>query len=297
MDNMCNICEHVFSTKYNLKRHKLTSKCVKFKSKEEYKFICNSCNKKYKTKYILNKHIVKCNGGSYIIKNNNKYECRLCNKAYVNKCHAYRHNKKCRETNSHIIKQKESDKKHKLLITKNKINKINSNNKINKVNSDNYNNSIVGNNNTINNYITILPFGKENMDIPDDIKKLILNKGFKAVEALTMYTHLNKNRPENHNVYKTNVKNKLLNVYNGKRWLVKDEEDVIDDVYVLKKAHLEDWLEEFCHELTGVANKKVNRFFDHSEDETVANKIKKDIKLMLYNYRDRVLKTIKESDN
>lgn len=305
----CNICNYKTKNKYNLQRHLMRKNpCKKLKknnlqcvtnnrqkktTKDHMQYIdkndlsmkthtCDLCRKTFKFNYLLSRHSKTCKGDSYIIKNeDNKFECKLCSRSYKHRYTTFRHLKKCKKNNKHMI-----------TLQQNQINNSN-----NKMNSD-IHNSIVGSTISVtnNNIINILPFGKENMDIPNEIKKLILNKGFKAVGALTKYIHLNKNKPENHNLYKTNLKNKLLNVYNGDQWLVQTEDDVIDDVYVLKKAHLEEWFEELCGEITGITEKKINRFFDHSDDVVVANKIKTDIRLMLYNYKGRVLKTIKKTD-
>lgn len=60
-----------------------------------------------------------------------------------------------------------------------------------------------------------------------------------------------------------------------------------NDIGVLEKADLKDWFEELSHE---IIDKKIN--IKHSNDVKVINNIKTDLLLMLYNYRDNILKTL-----
>jgi hypothetical protein len=58
----------------------------------------------------------------------------------------------------------------------------------------------------INNNIKLLAFGSEDMSyVVDEVYKKILNKGFKSVPTFVQYLHFNKDNPQNHNVYISNM--------------------------------------------------------------------------------------------
>ena len=214
---------------------------------------------------------------------NKKYKCYFCSKMFIRKYNLQRHVKVCANKNTTELKKTEINQ---LLSLFNKKKTI-----VNNIVINNIDNSINDNSTKIN----VVAYGKENMaNIPNSVKKAILNKGFRAVEALTRYTHLNKNFPENHNIYNSNLKNSLLNVYSGDKWLVQDEKDIIDDIYDIKKCHLEDWAEELIDDIGSMTKKKINRYLDYSDDDDVMKTIKRQLSLLLYNYKEIVFKTIKE---
>ena len=88
--------------------------------------------------------------------------------------------------------------------------KNNPNNIINNTNTKNSNNNILNNTQINNNNINIVAFGKEKLDelVSDALCKKILFKGFEAVPQLIEYIHFNEKRPEYHNCYIPNLKDK-----------------------------------------------------------------------------------------
>jgi len=76
------------------------------------------------------------------------------------------------------------------------------------------NNIQTQNNITQNNTFNILAFGKEDLShITDDTYKKIINKGFKSVPALVDAIHFNKDKPENHNIYISNIRDDYILVF------------------------------------------------------------------------------------
>ena len=252
-----------------------------------------------------------------IEKNIKSFKCTWCDRIYKHKYHRTRHYKTCKakkydeesvmqinelQTQLDLLKKKNNideiikvKENQNIVVTNNiVINNDNSINKDNSINDNSINDNSINDNST---KINVVAYGKENMaNIPNSVKKAILNKGFRAVEALTRYTHLNKNFPENHNIYNSNLKNSLLNVYSGDKWLVQDEKDIIDDIYDIKKCHLEDWAEELIDDIGSMTKKKINRYLDYSGDDDVMKTIKRQLSLLLYNYKEIVFKTIKEKN-
>ena len=58
-----------------------------------------------------------------------------------------------------------------------------------------------------------------------------MNRGVNSVPKLIEAIHFNPDKPENHNVYIPNLKNKYAMIYNGKKWDLSNKEDIIDDMY------------------------------------------------------------------
>jgi hypothetical protein len=89
-----------------------------------------------------------------------------------------------------------------------------------KIGVQNNNNTNIGkqqnNNIQINNNIKLLAFGKEDMShVVEEVYKRILNKGFKSVPTFVQYIHFNRDKPENHNVYISNMQTNYALVYDS----------------------------------------------------------------------------------
>ena len=121
----------------------------------------------------------------------------------------------------------------------------------------------------------------------------IMNRGVNSVPKLIEAIHFNPDKPENHNVYIPNLKNKYAMIYNGKKWDLSNKEDIIDDMYDDNSNILEEKMEELENSETNskVLN-KFKRFINKKEDERIRNKVKDQIKLLLFNNKE-VLKQIK----
>jgi len=123
-----------------------------------------------------------------------------------------------------VLKNMEEMKKNqdKLL---NEIEKLKKGTKIvNTQNADKIQNNTNCGNNTVNN-IKIIAYGKEDLShlLENDYKQ-ILNKGFKSVPALVESIHFNKNKPENHNIYISNMRDNYVLIYDGRNWQLRERE-------------------------------------------------------------------------
>jgi hypothetical protein len=110
-----------------------------------------------------------------------------------------------------------------------------------------------------------------NMCIPHLIKKI----------------HFNPEKPENHNIYISNLKNNYIMTYDGVKWNLHNRDNIINDIIdnneVILEQKLEDWIENgnmFPEIMT-----KFNRYLEKKENDVVLNKIKDEIKLVLFNNR------------
>ena len=148
-------------------------------------------------------------------------------------------------------------------------------------------------NNNIQNNIQILAYN--NTDIShltdNDYLKCLKHSNF-CIPHLIKQIHFNPEKPENHNIYISNLKNNYVMVYDGFKWNIKDRDDsiqsLIDDKETIIEQKLEEWIET-GNKFPDIM-KKFRRYIDKKENDTVLNKIKSEIKLMLFNNRSVVNK-------
>ena len=133
----------------------------------------------------------------------------------------------------------------------------------------------------IQNNIQLLPYKNSdtshltNKDYEACIKKVNF-----CVMKLIEKIHFNPDKPENMNIYISNMKNKYLMVYDGKNWNIANKVEEIDKLYEEKELMLEEWLEQ--HEHTEMKEKFIKYLNNKEKDETL-NMIKDELKMMMYN--------------
>ena len=99
-------------------------------------------------------------------------------------------------------------------------------NKAENIKNNNINNTI-DQSQTFN--VQLVAYGKEDYDkLSDKEYQIIINKGFKSVQELVKTLHFNKNYPENHNIYISNLRDNYVMVYDGKQWEVKNRKETIE---------------------------------------------------------------------
>ena len=122
-----------------------------------------------------------------------------------------------------------------------------------------------------------------------DILKCLKHSNF-CIPHLIEKIHFDKKKPENHNVYISNLKNKYVMIYDGSKWICNDREDqinsLIDDNEGIIEYKIEEWVEN--GNKYPKMMKKFNRYVEIRDNNVVINKIKDDIKLLLYNNRNMV---------
>ena len=146
-------------------------------------------------------------------------------------------------------------------------------------------------NNNIQNNIQILAYN--NTDISHltdkDYMKCLKHANF-CIPHLIEKIHFNPKKPENHNIYISNLKNNYAMVYDGSKWNIKDRDEsiqsLIDDKEGIMEQKLEEWIET-GNKYPEIMN-KFNRYLEKKENNVVINKIKNEIKLLLFNNRDLI---------
>jgi len=222
-------------------------------------------------------------------------KCKYCDKIYSRIDSLNRHLKTCKE------KKKDEEVKKSMNELVALLNKQNDD--LNKQNDDlkkqlekrdkqidelikkaGINNSTITNN--IQNNIKLLAY--KDTDISNITDKDILkcmNHSNMCVPHLIKMIHLDPDKPENHNIYISNLKNGYIMIYDGTKWDTKNREEIIDDMINDKQGMIEERVENWLE--TGKKYpsimKKFERYLEKKENDIVINKIKEEVKLMLYN--------------
>ena len=242
-----------------------------------------------------------------------RVECKYCKKTFLKKVYLNKHLKKyCKE------KKKEEEHKEDLLklvkLLNDKLDKQSKemNDKVNQISKElkKANKELkkrdkqlielqkktgvtIGQQNNIQNNIKILAFNKTDMShLKDkDYLKFLSHSNF-CVPHMIKKLHFDPHKPENHNIYISNIKNNYVMIYDGKKWTLQDQKDVIDNMldnntFILEEK-IEDWIKN--GKKYPEIMEKFNRYIEKKESDEIINKIKQEIKLILFNNRTLVIK-------
>tara|TARA_B100000902_G_scaffold144041_1_gene141477 strand:+ start:183 stop:1751 length:1569 start_codon:yes stop_codon:yes gene_type:complete len=254
---------------------------------------CGYCNKCFYTKNDLFDHINTCEEYKEYLskKKEGNYECEYCKKNYSRIDSLNRHLKTCKE------KKKDVEEKTNLLNIVNMLNEqLKEQKEQNKEQQKQINELIkkagmtIGTQNIQQN-IKILAYN--NTDISHltdkDYLKCLKHSNF-CIPHLIEQIHFNPQKPENHNIYISNLKNNYVMIYNGNKWMLNDREESIQNLIDDKESMIEQKLEEWVENGKQYPDimRKFNRYLEKKENDKVINKVKDEIKLMLFNNRDVV---------
>lgn len=205
------------------------------------------------------------------------HKCRYCCKTFTHKNNVYRHEK------THSGKTPTASSSTVTTTNSSSTNVISGNNNT-QDNSSTTDNSI-----TIQQCpIIIVSHGKENLsEIIDN--NWLRGRGFinetiiKAIKDI----HFNPEKPENMNVYISNLKDEVCRVFSDLNiWVRADINDTVDNAYDRVTEHIESILDELDQPNTQF-HERWNRFMEKDRAIEVA---KEDIKMTLYNLKDLVKK-------
>jgi len=288
-ENVCKKCNKKFSYNYLLIRHQTRkTSCIPKEIRAELNIV-GLDDKIKELEITIDKKCIQS-------LKSKKSKCYLCNTSFSNKSNLSRH------ISNFCSKKKQmlNEKKNLLLSKKNlqekiSLNSITTNNKQNNV----QNISIENNTNIVFNIITpfkINSFGQEDVSHlkrEDYIK--YMSTYFRGFLAMIENIHFNKNVPENHNVYISNINSKYAIVYENSMWKLKDRDEVIDKIKSDKFNFLDKKVEEMDVDLDQKTKDKFEDFRNKLlELEEADLNTQKDIKLMLYNNRHLTMKNRKK---
>ena len=253
----------------------LPQKSTQIESNIDNKLKCNYCGKEFSRSDSLNRHI----SGYCKVKKANDDKMEKIMSALI----------ELKESNKEL---KDSDK-----INKEKIAKLEEENTRYKNIINNTQNIGIQNNNTIN--VKILAYGKEDTSkITVNDYKRILGRGMNSVPAFVEKLHFDKNTPENHNVYISNLRDEYVLMFDGKIWRLNNRDEALQQLYEDKSDILETKFEELIERLDESTIKMFNRFLKIKDtDDEKIKIIKKELKKTLYDNRKIVMATRKKEDN
>ena len=228
---------------------------------------CSVCSKTYKSKHGYSNHLLlkRCKVKDCSV------ECSYCNKIFSNTYNKRVHEIKCLQLYNNI-KIKALEEELKIMRTTNQPQIV-------------INNTTNNNNGTVNN-IVINNFGSEDTSYITDkqiIKALKMCKEF-PLEMIKI-THFNKDKPENHNIYKPNFKDKYVKYFNDNIWKIGDAKRIMTELYMSKMDIAEEKFDELKKYLSEITQGRFQWFLDNREEPEVMTEVLKKIAEMLYNER------------
>jgi ElaB/YqjD/DUF883 family membrane-anchored ribosome-binding protein len=99
--------------------------------------------------------------------------------------------------------------------------------------------------------------------------------------------HFNPTKPENMNIYISNMKDKYLMVYEDGNWNLKNKSNELDSLYENKEMMIEEWLED-CEDKYPEMREKFLQYLNNKDNDETMNMIKDEIKLMMYNKKKAI---------
>jgi len=283
----CDKCEMTFTKKSNYIVHtnRKTSCVVEYNVTEDGKYECMYCHTVFTRVDNCNVHINNCNLKITKLKDDEINELK---KELEEK------NKKIEDMTKILNSISQSDNK---IInqttnntTDNSTHTDNSNTIITDNSTNNINNDNSITNNTVNNIITI-KFGDEDLNKLNfkEIKS-ILTSGYQAVPESFKLTNCNPRLPEQINAYIPNLRAPYAYVYDGEGYVLKDLNEVLEDIILNKASDIQELYNINSKHLTAVQQRSIQGLLKKvkENDKQIMTDDKKEIKIAMYNNRDKI---------
>lgn len=284
MSKYCECCEYKTNLTANFKKHLLSKKHILVNKKSTIchpidnplttlpSYVCKYCEQSFKFRQSMYRHI--------------KYSCTK-NKDEDLKELVRLLNLQLQENRNEIQKQKNELTEHRNRLTEHKNEIKEQQNKIQvqdkKIEKLKGKLEIHGSFNTTNiqNNFTLLGYRETDVShLTDDDYRFCIKKVNHCVKSLIDKVHFNPMKPENRNIYISNMKDKYLMVYDGSNWNLANKKEELERLFEEKEMMLEEWLES---NPDPILKDKFLKYLNNKEDDVCLNQIKEEIKLMLYN--------------
>ena len=108
-----------------------------------------------------------------------------------------------------------------------------------------------------------------------------------CVKSLIEKVHFNEIKPENMNIYISNIKGNYAMIYNGNQWQIVNKKEQIDDLYEYNEVVLETWYDDYKEQYPEII-KSFQRYLKNKDENDIINDVKKQILFMLYNNRKMI---------
>ena len=109
----------------------------------------------------------------------------------------------------------------------------------------------------------------------------------KCVKTLIEKVHFNIRKPENMNIYLSNIKGKYVMIYKDNTWQIQDKKKQVEDLYDYNEMVLENWYDEYKEKYPHIIE-SFQRYLKNRDGDVLLNKLKDEILLMLYNNRKMI---------
>ncbi len=285
-DHKCIICDKFYASKQSLWNHN---------NKYHYNLIIEKSSKSNSIQSSKS-------NSENVLKLSSNNNCKYCSKNFKYKQGRWKHEQKCqvKSNNDEIMELKK-----KLKDIEDKINNtqlastITNNNNTNTNTNTNSNNT---NNGTINNNY-IIAFGKEEINniLTEKEKYKILNARYKSLEESIKAIHFNKDRPEYQNIVITNMRDNLIHIFDGEKFVSQAKHGTLNQLMDNHMVSIEESLEnskenlnpktfDIIEKLIEKINDETTELYDEENDKKYLNykNYKNDlIKLVIYNESDK----------
>lgn len=197
---------------------------------------------------------------------------------------------------------REEVKSLKDIIEKNGLNVNTNSNPTTNSHNNSHNNNHTNSHNTNSNNTNTIQIIINNYDTPDitfltdEQKTKFLKDRYKGIIDFIEQVYFNKDHPENHSAYISNLRSKFGQVYKNNKWVVEDTDVIADKLnkngFDTISNHLDDLIKNdpnknnYKKEIDGGL-----RFTDHYMSNDTSKISRTAIKKTLYNNRDIVLET------
>ena len=225
-------------------------------------FQCHYCNKHFKFKQSMYKHI--------------KYTCKK------NKDEDFKELARLLNEKDKQIEKKDKQIEKMQLTMQKQIDKLTQKLQIQNV--------VHGDVNNQNNIYNIQLLNYKDTDYshltPKDYMRCIRDCNL-CVKSLIEKVHFNEIKPENMNIYISNIKGNYAMIYNGNQWQIVNKKEQIDDLYEYNEVVLETWYDDYKEQYPEII-KSFQRYLKNKDENDVINDVKKEILFMLYNNRKMI---------
>lgn len=149
--------------------------------------------------------------------------------------------------------------------------------------------------------ISVNPFKKTDLShlTDKDYLEFLKHANF-CVPYMLKKVHFDINKPENQNIYISNIGNAFVKIFDGEQWNIHDRgeivDDIVDDFAGLIEDKIIEWEEKGMNNLEPYKKmiNKFNKFMEKKDIECVSNKIKKEVEFALFNNRQIILERQKQ---
>jgi hypothetical protein len=222
-----------------------------------------------------------------------EYACKYCGQIYKHKSSIYKHIKySCMQNKDEDLKELvrllnlQLDQKEKEMEIQRK--QIDSQTKqIEKLMGKLEINGSFNTTNNIQNNIQLLAYKDTDLShLTEKDYMFCIKKVNFCVKNLIERIHFNPDKPENMNIYISNLKDKYLMMYEEGNWNIKHKSE-LDILYEEKEMLLEQWLDEEQDKYPELKDKFI-RYLNNKENDETLNMIKDEIKMMMYNSKKSI---------